>query len=683
MQSPPLKLLKQACQGYIAHWTYIEHGRATVTVSRYHDYKGNKTFRQFVNCEGEWREGLPSAPYPLYGLDSLNQKSPLDAILICEGERKADILQQLGWPAVSTMLGADNVNNNDLSPLRYFSKVIILRDNDSAGISFTIKIASALKHMDKECEILVCNLCKEQKGDDIVDWIIKFPLYGQNWNGFSILNTDLLNHIRTSLCAKILECSLQLKDCIEVGYKENYLFFDEEPKPLNQKLLPVPDFPLKNLHAKVSEYLSIISKQKSIPVDFSATTFLALVGGLIGRRIQIRMRPNQAWLESGNVWGLLDGRPSLKKSPSLRELFAFIAHLEDLAEKEFIMAMKEYNRDKSSNKECDLPQPNLKRYLTDNCTSPKLRELFNNNPGGLILRSDELKGILKRLERTDSAEDRAFMLQCWAGLDSYNEDRIIRGSKLKTPLTLTWIGCIHPDTLAYYLGQSIDEGCGNDGFMQRFQMITYPDFEEEFVLCDEIIPEELQTQMQNIFIEIDNKLKSHPRELKFSEEAQKKFNSWLERSENDARFGGHPTYWESHLGKLPKLVGSLCIILHAIGEITSETCLEEVSLETLSNVLELVDYYKAHAQRCYQCVESVEMRTGRKILELVQKKKLGERFKAVDIYGNNLSGLSNSQNVRNGLYFLKDMGWAAMDKQIGATGRPSEDWIIHPNIRNR
>ena len=120
MKEPPLKLLKEALPGYMAHWTYLEHGRATIAVARYHNYKGDKTFRQFVNQREEWKMGLPTSPYPLFGLESLSYASPYNAIFICEGERKAAFLHCLGWPAVSSMLGAESVEKSDFSATKIF-----------------------------------------------------------------------------------------------------------------------------------------------------------------------------------------------------------------------------------------------------------------------------------------------------------------------------------------------------------------------------------------------------------------------------------------------------------------------------------------------------------------------------------------------------------------------------------
>ena len=424
-------------------------------------------------------------------------------------------------------------------------------------------------------------------------------------------------------------------------------------------------------------YLTTIAKQKSLPVDLPATVFLALVGGVIGRRVQLKMRPTQTWRESANVWAALIAPPAYKKSPSLRELFSHITMLESMVDKEFQKSLvtQDANQNKKANE-----APVRRRFVTDDCTIPKLRELFSQNPGGLILRNDELKGMLKKLDTIGYESDRSFILSCWPGLDFYNEDRIGRGSTLGIPLTLTWIGCIPPNCLSQYLQQAISDGFGSDGLMQRFQMPCYPDFELPFDFCNEMIANEIEQKIQNLFIYIDTMVCRQWRVLSFSAKAQLLFDPWLVKSENDARFGGHLSYWASHLGKIPKLLASLCIILHCIKEAISGCLNSEISSDIFIVSAKLVEYYLSHAKRCYESVESIEVTSARKIIALIKHKKLDERFKACEIYGNGLGGLTNSRVVRDALNFLQESGLVALDRTQWV-GRPTEDWIAHENIR--
>ena len=220
---PLFKLISETHPNYVAHWVCTEHGRETIAIARYHNYKNEKTYRQFFNDGHGWKSGLPSLPYPLYGLNSLHNKFPHDGVLICEGEKCAKLLHQLNWPAVSTILGAGNVGKSDFTPLRYFKRFVILRDNDPAGIEYALNVATEIKRLREDAEVFVCNLATDQKGDDLIDWLIKTLLYGQPWNGFEDLVQSSIESVSAALLVRIRETMTPLEDCSEIGFKPDFL----------------------------------------------------------------------------------------------------------------------------------------------------------------------------------------------------------------------------------------------------------------------------------------------------------------------------------------------------------------------------------------------------------------------------------------------------------------------------
>lgn len=674
--------IKESYPGYIMHWIYMEHERPILLVARY-DNNDEKTYRQFHWHNSEWKVGMPQPPYPLFGLDTLKHISPFGGPIICEGEKCAKVLQQFRWPALAMVLGASNVNSSDLTPLRHFKQFLILRDNDKAGIEFCHRAAVELKKIQPEANILVCNLTPDISGGDLVDWIQQKPLVGHKWDGFKDLKQDACEHVKNSLVAVIKQLSKPIEECPEIGFDKISCLFDGEPRPFHISLQPVPSFPVEVLPTDVSHYLQICAKQFSLPNDFSGTVFLSLLAGIIGRSTCLSMRPGQDWIESANIWAVLIGNPSSKKSPTYRRISRMIAALEQTAVHEHKLALKDHRRRKkeakANNEDFDEEEPRMRRYTTDDCTTPKLRELMSYNPRGIILRNDELKGQLEKLDKMGSEGDRSFFMQCWSGRESYNEDRMTRNGGFQIPLTLTWIGCIPPTALATYLRQAQSYGSGADGFMQRFQMVTFPDITQPYEICQEIIPQELENKIQQVFVNIDKAALNNPdRTLHFDSEAQLLFDRWQTKLENDCRSGHHPIYWESHLGKQPKLLASLCIVLHRLLEVCSGSNSDAISIITFQAAETLRQYYQDHAQRCYDSIESLEVIDARRIIELIKNKRLPMRFKSQDIYRPGLGGLKDSQRVKAALELLRDSNWVALEKIQGHTGKPGEFWVVNP-----
>lgn len=675
--------IKSYCSGYTHHWVYKEHGRPILLVARY-DFNQQKTYRQFHWQNNEWKEGMPQAPYPLFGLETLMHNSPFSGPVICEGEKCAKVLQQLEWPSLAMVLGASNVSSSDLTPLRHFERFLILRDNDKAGIEFCRKLSIELRRICGHAKILVCNLTPDIPGGDLVDWIQQKPLFGQNWDGFQDLTREQSAHVEKCLSITINQLAKPIEECIDIGFDPTLCLFEGEPRPFHSSLYPVPPFPVEVLPVEISRYLQICARQFCLPTDFAGTVFLALTAGVIGRSIHLDMRQGQDWIETTNIWAVLVGNPSSKKSPTYRRISRLMASLEKTAAAEHHQSLIDYRSRKKAAKDnkidFDESEPLMRRYTTDDCTTPKLRELMGSNPRGIILHNDELKGQLEKLDKVGNDGDRSFMMQCWSGMEFYNEDRMTRLGGYKIPLAITWIGCIPPAALATYLRQAQSYGSGADGFMQRFQMVTFPDINQEYEICKETMPPELESRLQQLFVEMDKEaLNNSGRVLHFDEKAQSRFDAWQISLENDCRSGQHPTYWESHLGKQSKLLASLCIMLHRLFEVCMNQPSNAIAASTLDGAMALRTYYQEHAQRCYDSIESIEVTDARKILELIRKKRLPMRFKSQDIYHNGLGGLKDSQRVTAALKSLLNSNYVALEKIQGHTGKPGEFWVVHPN----
>lgn len=679
--SEDLSAIKGYLPGYKYHWIYTDNGIPIMLVARYDSYQ-DKTYRQFHYKDNVWVEGMPPSPYPLFGLPTLKNYSSINAIIITEGEKCTTILHQLGWPALSPALGAQNVAGTDWNICRYYNRFIILRDNDKPGISFAQKVCAEIKNVSPNSELFVVNLTPDMKGGDLVDWLQNTVLRRHGWDGFSPLPPERIESIKIVLIQEIEETKLTCEECPDVSFKAIEACFEGDPKPFQIQLTSVPPFPLEIFPEKIQKYLFILASQYSQEPDYAATAFIILSSGLIGRSVDLRMRASHSWMETANSWGILVGPPSSKKSPVLRQIFSLIKSLEKRAGEIFSTALKAYNTRKkeaeNTKKDFEELPPVRRRYVTDDVTTPKLRELMSGNPKGLILRNDELKGQLERLDKQGSEGDRSFMMSCWSGLDDYSEDRMCRGSLLNVPLVLTWIGCIPPAPLRQYICEAIGRGGGADGFMQRFQLICYPNHKATFTLPNETMPTSLETEIQEMMEQLDTEISDHPRHLSFNDQSQAYFDQWLVSHENNTRTGVHPLYWESHLGKQSKVVAALTITLHRLKEVLTGKLEEKIALETLQSALSAQAYYLAHARRCYDSVVGGAVNDAETILRLIRQRRLPNRFKAQDIYHQGLGGIADSTKARAALDLLQDYGWVISEKETSGIGRKHEFWIVHP-----
>jgi hypothetical protein len=120
-------------------------------------------------------------------------------------------------------------------------------------------------------------------------------------------------------------------------------------------------------------------------------------------------------------------------------------------------------------------EPILRRYKTEDATVEKISELLLENPRGILVHRDELSGWLRNLEKQGREGDRSFYLEAWNGTGSFDVDRIGRGSLHVPALCLSILGSIQPGPLSTYVYRATQGEKGDDGLLQRFQLLVWPD----------------------------------------------------------------------------------------------------------------------------------------------------------------------------------------------------------------
>ncbi len=129
-----------------------------------------KTFRQrHRNGNGEWVYNLDGVTPILYRLpEVLEAVASERRIFIVEGEKDADTLAEMGYPATTSPMGAGKWRESYAEPLTG-AEIVILPDNDDAGRVHAEQVAASLTARRAVVRVLVLpNL--PPKGD-ITDWL--------------------------------------------------------------------------------------------------------------------------------------------------------------------------------------------------------------------------------------------------------------------------------------------------------------------------------------------------------------------------------------------------------------------------------------------------------------------------------------------------------------------------------
>ncbi|MGA8163872.1 MAG: DUF3987 domain-containing protein [Waddliaceae bacterium] len=703
-------------KGLKHHWTYLnEKSQSIAIVARYDGDDKKKRFHQFMlNEKRDWVQGA-ATPLPLFGIHTLPRDHHEGYVYIFEGEKCTQAAHDLGLPAITSMMGSSQALYADwaiLAGYRHIKQFILVPDNDVPGKKYMDAVYREVKKACPESEILVCELPLKNKGDDFIDWVKECSFCPSEWDGFSSVDEPYSDYLRVEL-EKFVESNLfQSKEYFSKRVTPLVLF-DEDPIPLEETLSEVLPCPIQTLPESVANWLQGNANQMQISVDFTAVPFMVYTASLIGRKCALELRRGTGWIEYPNLWGMLIGRPSVMKTPAMEGAIKPLNKIALKALKNFQAKLKQYEADfgeweiktkvikdlnKKSFKDALLSNDNIvtkfpeeeapqkpiqKRYKTDDATIEKLGEILIENPQGLLLYRDELSGWLKSFEKTGRENDRQFFLESWSGKKDFNVDRIARGSLYIPSLFLSIFGSIQPGPLSEYVRSTIKGGIGDDGFLQRFQMMVWPDVKSDWQLVHDLTYQRLDAVIDQIyeFLEqMDFDPEGNSVILNFSDDAQTVFDEWQRKHELCLRKGILPSYLEAHFAKYKKLLPALCLVHEHLQAATLGYYPKEISRRSLTDSILWVEYLASHALRIYGSGSNAIIKAAKELLKRIQSEEITEPFSARDVYhSHHWSGLASADEVQEVVDFLVEKGFLA-GSNVQTRGRPTQKYWVHPKI---
>jgi Protein of unknown function (DUF3987) len=701
-------------------WKYRDEERnATALVARYDDRKedAKKRFHQYrLAADGQWVEGA-STPLPLYGLDTLPKPHVTQKVYIFEGEKCATAAHHLGLSALTSMMGSSQAQYADwaiLAKFRHVCEFVLIPDNDNPGHKYMEAVAQEVQKSCPSAKLTVCKLSIENKSDDFVDWILAHSKCPPEWDGFGPIDEPHSEYLRIAFEDYVNSNSLDAFKYFEKNV-DGPPAFNSSPEAIKESLSEVLPCPTLTLPQELADWIQGNAKQMQIAEDYFVASLLVYLGSLIGRKRGLRLRQGTSWIEFPNLWGMVVGRPAMMKSPAMKAVLGPLEVLATRAIDEYNAALKQYESELESwkirSKACEevykndyknslkketqsqkpvkrhieeMPtEPKKRRYKTQDATTQKLGEILLDNPQGLLLYRDELAGWLISFEKNGREGDRQFFLESWSGNQAFDVDRIERGSLHIPALCLSIFGSIQPGPLGQYINSALQGGTGDDGFIQRFQIMVWPNTKDHWELIQGIPISELETPVNQIFNCLDRLTFDPigaPVILSFTNEAQALFDKWQGSYEKRLRAGDLPPHMEAHLTKYKKLLPSLCLILEHVQEAANGKHPSAVSVHTLESAIGWLAYFESHAHRIYGSGANATPKIAKELIKHLRKGDIEEPFTIRDIYhGKHWGGLGTAKQVQEVVDYLVEKHYLA-SKLVKSVGRPTEKYWVNPQI---
>lgn len=656
-----------------------------------HPQTGAKCIRPMYRNGAGFVLGEPAFPAgkPLYRLDAIAKASAGTEVFIVEGEKAADALAALGV-LVTTSGGADSADRADWMPLKCL-RPVVWRDNDAPGQKYAFEVEQRLRAIGCDVVHIDVEALELPAKGDAHDWCQQ----NREATGQDV--------------ARLPRCS-NAADMQSGPSKES----TGEPEPL-PTIPPVRRLDFNHLPAVMRTYVGDIADRMQCPPDFVAVATITMIGAAIGRLVGIRPKEVDSWTVVPNQWCLLVGRSGVMKSPALSEAIAPLKRMQALAFETHAEAMRAHDIEKQVEKlrfedrqrqakdklrkfpgsdvatilaaDNAKPEPIAKRFIVNDSTVEALAETLAENPNGILLERDELVGWLRALDKEGQQEARAFYLTAADGDKSFTVDRILRGrGRHVEALCVSIIGSIQPGVLATYVRETQRGGAGDDGLLQRFGLMVYPDISPGWINVDRAPDQAARDEIRDLVermcsltpeaIEAERDPHGGIPFLRFANDAQQMFTDWRTEHETKVRSADEHPAIVSHLSKYRKLVPGLALIFHL-----ADNGHGPVAANALARALLFAEYLESHARRVYSFAARPEFDAARTLIARIRAGKLGASFTARDVYRKGWAGLTTADETDAALRVLSDYGYVST-RQVQATGmgRPSVEFLAHPKL---
>jgi 5S rRNA maturation endonuclease (ribonuclease M5) len=691
----------------------------------YRDFKGDLAYQilkksdgtfsyRRPDANGEWIYQVGDTPKILYRLPELLAADNDQIIFIPEGEKDVDSLTQLGLVATCNPFGGTKwavLEGNDC-PL-YERNVVILPDHDQVGNDHAAKVA---RHLYGHCrKIQILELPGLSHKQDVSDWIDQQK--SKTPDQIAAILMEMAEN--ATVWSEDFTFSVDFdKESVKETVKVTPSIEWPAPQPIPDQMPVVMPFDTTLLPANLQPWIDDVADRMQCPVDFPAVTAMLALAALVGRKLAIRPKRQDNWTVIPNLWGMLVGRPSIMKTPPMKEILKPLNRLaaeacEDYEKRDaqyesekLMLEMKEKaiisditkalrkgeSTEELEKKLAELPKlqvPVRRRYTVNDVTVEALGQVLAQNPYGVLQERDELMGFLKSLERKGQDGSRAFYLEAWNGNGHFETDRIGRGNiRINGGLCLSMIGTIQPGPLESYIHEAVSGGSGDDGFIQRFQLSVWPDDPQDWQIVDRWPDKDAQQLAWEVFQNLDRidandyDTQFDPFDqnavpyLRFDSSAQEKFYDWMRFNENRLRSGEEHPALESHFAKYRSMVPSLALLIHLADKETGA-----VGSEAITKALGWEKYLVSHARRIYGRGLDPEIWHAQALAEKILAGQVTDGFVVRDVYKKSWHMLTSKPQVLIAVEYLEELDWLHPET-IETGGRPKISYRINPRVFN-
>ena len=340
-------------------------------------------------------------------------------------------------------------------------------------------------------------------------------------------------------------------------------------------------FPIEILPKPVQEYFKDLEEYNKLNPDFLCGSFLAFSAISIGNKY--RLRYNENFCVNTSFWLALVGSSSTKKTPVMSKAFGPLMKLEVKRHKAFKKELGEYNVDSGS------PRPTEKQTVVDDFTIESLYKIFSCNPQGILIKRDELDGLIEENGRYNSGGNEQKFLSMFSGVPSKINRKKDDESYMTEKGLLCMIGGIQTEILSKLFSQGRDK----NGFVQRMLFVQTDNRSQSPPKrgANEALLTEYYSFCETLELIPDPDYPNIP-EIDLTWEAYDCVYKWFDETLYGKYINGsYNQLSKSYFMKMEAYTLKFALIMEVLNSKDKSKCLNEISLDSVEKGIQLSEYF--------------------------------------------------------------------------------------------
>ncbi len=619
--------------------------------------KNGKQIRPISLIEGQWKLTGMDAPRPLYRLREVRNSS--EPVLVCEGEKAADVAAALGYVSTTSTHGSKSASKADWSVLDD-RDVVIVPDLDDAGDAYASEVAE---------------LCDRAASIRIVD-------LAEVWDGLQqgADLADVLEHEAGDVSA----LRRKLDALIERTLPEQPLGNSERTATSHLSVhqpIPVHLFP-----EPVRSY--IVQGAEAIGCDpsYIALPVLSMLAGAIGNSHEVQAKPG--WVEPCVIWSCIVGKSGTCKSPAIGHAFEPLEKIQSGLFYDYQQELDEHKTAQKVGQGKDefgsVPRP--QRCIINDATIEATLQCIQENPHGLVMLRDELAGWFD-FDRYSSGK-RVGSSAGW--IELFHAKHVSVDRRTSEPIvvpraSLSIAGGIQPGILTRVMDRKNLES----GLVARF-LFASPDSPSKGWSDAEVNPrtsERMNTLVQKLYHHTmctsppyTSNEQPMPHRIGLDADARAAFGRFV--TAHNQAMQSESDHVAAAWSKLECYVVRIALVFHLVQEAAGDLSLEDseqINADTLGAAIQLVEWFKNETKRLYMLNEMTDHdRETLRVINWIDKQ--GGSVTTREFY-RGLSKYNSSSVAKQKLDELVDAG-IGFYRGRKPTGR-SQEFVLHAHDQSQ